>query len=153
VARRIFLTEETFQLLAACVSGKKPDDFVFTRDDGTPVSDPRDDWASVCVMSGLGQYVPPKRANGEEFKAYRGLNLHDLRRSAVRRMVRSGVSETIAMKISGHSTRHIFDAYDIPSDTDKSEAARKIAHGPRTDTKTDTSASQLASDSSQLPRM
>jgi len=61
-------------------------------------------------------------------------------------MVRSGVSETVAMEISGHSTRKIFDLYDISSDRDKREAAGKIASGPKTDpgtgtdTKTDTPA-------------
>jgi integrase len=155
-ARRIFLTDETFQLLAACISGKKENDFVFTRENGERVCDPREEWAALCVSSGLGQWITAKRADGEEFKAYRGLNLHDLRRSAVRRMVRSGISETIAMKISGHSTRKIFDTYDISSDADKREAARKIASGPKpetgrqqnpdpetgtgTDTKTDTAA-------------
>jgi PAS domain-containing protein len=94
----------------------------------------------------FGQWITAKRADGEEFRTYRGLNLHDLRRSAVRRMVRSGVSETVAMEISGHSTRKIFDLYDISSDRDKREAAGKIASGPKTDpgtgtdTKTDTPA-------------
>jgi integrase len=145
-ARRIFLTEETFQLLAACISGKKENDFVFTRENGEPVCDPREEWAALCVASEFGEWIPAKRANGEEFKAYRGLNLHDLRRSAVRRMVRSNISEKVCMEISGHKTRHVFDAYNLSTDADIREAARKIASGPKTepgtgtDTKTDTPA-------------
>ena len=41
-------------------------------------------------------------------------------------MVRSGVSEHTAMKISGHKTRSIFDRYDIISDKDIKEAAGKV---------------------------
>ena len=50
-------------------------DFVFTREDGSRsrIVDPRADWYTLCVASGLGVYVPAKRANGEDYKKYRGL--------------------------------------------------------------------------------
>ena len=41
-------------------------------------------------------------------------------------MVRAGVSERVAMSLSGHRTRSIFDRYDITSDGDLREAARRL---------------------------
>ena len=144
--RKVKMTQEVYDRLCACMRGKSSDAFVFTREDGKRVVDPRDDWYSLCVASELGAYVPAKRASGEEYERYVGLNLHDFRRSAIRNMTRRGVTESVAMKISGHKTASVFRRYNIVDERDLAEATQKIEAGSKvsipaaeTDTKSDTS--------------
>jgi integrase len=106
--RTVRMTEDVYQRLAPCVKHKKPEDALFTWEDGSPVRDFRVAWSNMCQAA----KVP--------------ILLHDFRRSAIRNMIRAGVSEKTAMRISGHTTRSIFDRYDIGSDADLADAAKRI---------------------------
>ena len=137
--RKVALTEDAKNLLAACVAGKSAEHAVFTRGKGTkPVADFRATWAALCCRAGLGQMIckgcskPVEHGSkcencpGRKRLKYRGLLFHDQRRSAARNLIRAGVTETVAMKITGHKTRNVFDRYNITSERDLADAARKI---------------------------
>lgn len=54
--------------------------------------------------------------------------VHDLRRSGIRNLIRAGVSEHVAMSISGHRDRGVFRRYNVTSIDDQRAALRAAAH-------------------------
>jgi len=115
---------------------------VFHRD-GAPVAEFRKAWASACVAAGAGKMVCPK-CQGESTARkcprcktrteYSGKIFHDLRRTAVRNMVRSGVPQSVAMKISGHKTASMFRRYDIANEGDLRAALESVQRYHETET-------------------
>jgi integrase len=66
-------------------------------------------WKSACRVAGCPGRIP-----------------HDLRRTAIRNFVRQGIPERVAMRMTGHKTANVFQRYNIVSDGDLREAARKL---------------------------
>jgi integrase len=113
--RIVYLTDECRLLVTELRKGKQPDDFLFLRENGEPVRDLRGTWAAVTEEAKLP-----------------GLLFHDFRRSAVRNMIRRGVPQKTAREISGHKTDSVFNRYNIVSEADLQDAARRIEAGAKT---------------------
>ena len=78
-------------------------------DKGRPIGDTRKQWMSAFEAAG----VPVKL-------------FHDLRRTAVRNMIRAGVPQSVAMTISGHKTVSMFLRYKITSGDEQRDALQKV---------------------------
>jgi integrase len=107
--------------------------YVFHRD-GKPIGGFRKAWISACLKIGLCEVLKDSQGRAVMVKNKKGNEkvvkvptkiFHDFRRTAIRDLVRSGVSERIAMSISGHKTRNVFDRYNIVNDQDLKEATKK----------------------------
>ena len=101
-------------LLSELRRGKQPEDYLFTRENGEVVKDFRGAWDALTEAAG----VP-------------GLLFHDFRHSSVRNMIRRGVPQKTARTVSGHKTDSVFERYNIVSEDDIRDAARRIEEGAK----------------------
>jgi integrase len=88
----------------------------------------RKDWQKACVAARLGSLT---EVEGKPDPRYTGLIIHDLRRSAIKNLMNVGVNEKVAMKISGHKTRAVFDRYHIVDTEDVVDAMRRLQNGEK----------------------
>jgi integrase len=106
--RTIPLTGELLEMLTMERQKSPEAEFVFMHN-GEKIQSFRKAWDSACQRASLN-----------------GLLFHDLRRTGVRNLVRAGVPERVAMAISGHKTRAVFERCNIVSGRDLKDATRKL---------------------------
>jgi integrase len=141
--REVTMTAKVAELLRLAVADKRPDEFVLTRkiEIGKrtvhrPVRSVRAAWRNLCQRAGLGEFVcrQCERAAtmrqscecGGRGRKYRGLIIHDLRRSAAKALRRAGVSESVIMATGGWKTPAMFRRYAIVSSADNRAAVEML---------------------------
>lgn len=109
-ARTVYMDDEIQEVVKLQWKNRKnilP--YVFLNEKGTDRIKRFDkSWKTACKNAKIGKRL-----------------FHDFRRSAVRNMVRSGIPEQVAMKVSGHKTRSVFERYNIVNDADLKLAAQQ----------------------------
>jgi integrase len=130
--RTVYLDDELKSLFRELWEKRKshenPTHFVFTNKAGSgPIVNFKRAWSKATRKAelGYGYRISLEYVAEWQDKLPPGPIFHDFRRSAVRNMIRSGIPERVAMMISGHKTRSVFDRYNIVSDTDLKQAAQK----------------------------
>lgn len=105
--------------------------WVFFGETGERIKSFRWSWDAGCIEAGLCETL--KDDQGQPVKDEEGKPVlipnkifHDFRRTAVRNMVRAGVPERVAMMISGHKTRSVFDRYNIVNEADLKKASERV---------------------------
>lgn len=103
------LSGELLEVIETAREKRRPDCLFVFHLSGEPIGDFRKAWRNATRTAGLS-----------------GVIVHDLRRTAIRNMVRAGIPERVAMSLSGHKTRSIFDRYNIVSEDDLARASEML---------------------------
>lgn len=108
-SRELPLMGDLAAIIARAKAGRRFDCPYVFHHDGKQLKDFRRSWDTACKDAG-----------------HAGLLVHDLRRSATRNLIRAGVSEKVAMGITGHKTRSTFDRYNITTSDDLRNAVAAV---------------------------
>ena len=119
--RTVYLNEELSEMLRGLHASRRLGCRYVFHKEGRQIRDIRKAWASACKSAGLWAF------DEEKGRCTATRIFNDFRRTAVRNLVRAGVPERVAMAISRHKTRAVFERYNIVSGEDLKEAARKQA--------------------------
>jgi integrase len=123
------LRKELAEIIERARETRRPDCVFVFHKDKKPIGDFRKSWWNACVAAGLGYFEKIGEGRSAK-KIYHGLVPHDLRRSSVRNMLADGIREKVAMELSGHKTRSVFDRYHIVSEEDLAEACDRLFGHP-----------------------
>jgi integrase len=113
-ARSIPLSDELCKILKN-IPPAIHDDHVFLYK-GKPFKDIRSGLKDACKQAGI-----PYGRNKKD-----GFTFHDLRHTFNTCMRKAGVKEGVIMKITGHSTREMFDRYDTKDEEDLKNAVKSM---------------------------
>ena len=103
------ISQPIAEALARRRARRDPDSPLVFHRDGIPVRRWRTAWRTACQAAGV-----PTRF------------LHDCRRTAARNLIRANVPERVAMLLTGHKSRAIFDRYNIIHEQELLEAGDQL---------------------------
>ena len=109
VGRILPISQPIAEALARRRARRDPDSPLVFHRDGIPIRRWRTAWRTACQAAGV-----PTRF------------LHDCRRTAARNLIRASVPERVAMLLTGHKTRAIFDRYNIINEQELLEAGDQL---------------------------
>ena len=96
VGRILPISQPIAEALARRRARRDPDSPLVFQRDGIPVRRWRTAWRTTCQAADVSTRF-----------------LHDCRRTAARNLIRASVPERVAMLLTGHKSRAIFDRYNI----------------------------------------
>ena len=109
VGRILPISQPIADALARRRARRDPDSPLVFHRDGIPVRRWRTAWRTACQSAGV-----PTRF------------LHDCRRTAARNLIRANVPERVAMLLTGHKSRAIFDRYNIINEQELLDAGDQL---------------------------
>jgi integrase len=110
VSRVLPISTPLRQVLNRRVKRKRKGDIRVFKRDGVTVRQWKIVWRDACRKAG----VP-------------GRLFHDCRRTAARNLIRAGIPERVAMLLTGHKTRCVFDRYNIVNERELATAGERLA--------------------------